>query len=225
MTADGFLARWSRRKLGRRAPAKAAPEVAVPEPGSPSAEPRDPERERQAPEDASPPSGIGSPAELSPEDIAALPRIEDLTAETDLAPFLRRGVPALLRAAALRRVWALDPAIRDFVGEARDYSYDWNVPGGVPGFGPLSPPDDASAALGRMFSAPQASGWQDGPEPAVAPRPAAADIAEPASPACLHQASEPAAEPIQEGEQDRVEAPEARAEAQPRRKHGGAVPI
>ena len=34
-------------------------------------------------------------------------------------------------------MWALDPKIRDYVGEARDYAYDWNTPGGVPGSGPV----------------------------------------------------------------------------------------
>jgi hypothetical protein len=46
-------------------------------------------------------------------------------------------VPEPLRNAALRRMWSLDPKIRDFVSEAREYAYDWNVPGGVPGSGPL----------------------------------------------------------------------------------------
>ena len=48
-------------------------------------------------------------------------------------------------------MWSLDPAIRDYVGEAREYAYDWNVPGGVPGNGPLLPTDDVGAMLGRIF--------------------------------------------------------------------------
>lgn len=87
---------------------------------------------------------------LSEEEIAALPDIGALTAETDVTGFLRKGVPAALRNAALRRMWLLDPAIRDFVGPARDYSYDWNTPGGVPGNGPLEP-GAATAMLRRMF--------------------------------------------------------------------------
>ncbi|MBL7309634.1 DUF3306 domain-containing protein, partial [Escherichia coli] len=80
-----------------------------------------------------------------------LPSLEALTAETDLTPFLRAGIPAVLRNAALRRMWSLDPAIRDFVSEAREYAYDWNSPGGVPGLGPLLPSDDVQAMLGRLL--------------------------------------------------------------------------
>src|SRR3546814_8539167 len=44
----------------------------------------------------------------------------------------------------------LDPAIRDFVGHARDYAYDWNTPGGVPGSGALQP-EDVAAMVRRIF--------------------------------------------------------------------------
>jgi hypothetical protein len=99
-----------------------------------------------------PPSPVAEPTpadttaakpELSAEEISGLPRIEDLTPETDLTQFLGKGVPAALRNAALRRAWALDPMIRDHVGEARDYAYDWNVAGGVPGSGPIAEQDIA----------------------------------------------------------------------------------
>ncbi|MFT8245948.1 DUF3306 domain-containing protein [Roseomonas sp. BN140053] len=69
-------------------------------------------------------------------DPASLPAINDLTEHSDIAVFLRPGVPASLRQAALRRAWSLDPAIRDFVGPA-DYAWDYNAPdGGVFGFSP-----------------------------------------------------------------------------------------
>jgi hypothetical protein len=86
-----------------------------------------------------------------------LPRIEDLTPETDLAPFLRNGVPSGLRNAALRRMWALDPTIRDGVGDALDYAYDWNVAGGVPGSGPLLPSDDVEAMVRSIMGPPAES--------------------------------------------------------------------
>lgn len=147
MSSSDFLSRWSRRKLEAR---KAdAADAAGPTP-----------RPETAGDPAPPGTGEGlacgpEGAALSPEAIAALPRIEDLTADTDLSQFLRAGVPSLLRQAALRRMWSLDPAIRDFVGEARDYSYDWNVPGGVPVSGPLAPSEDAVAEFDRMFGRPQ----------------------------------------------------------------------
>ncbi|TIU06806.1 MAG: DUF3306 domain-containing protein, partial [Mesorhizobium sp.] len=51
-----------------------------------------------------------------------LPRVEDLTAESDLSAFLRKGVPKMLKRAALRRMWSLDPAIRDHIGPSE---YAW----------------------------------------------------------------------------------------------------
>jgi hypothetical protein len=68
-----------------------------------------------------------------PPDLSLLPKLEDLTAASDITPFLARGVPAALRNAALKRIWTLDPVIRDFVGPA-DYAWDFNAPDGVPGF-------------------------------------------------------------------------------------------
>ena len=47
-------------------------------------------------------------------------------------------MPAGLTRAALRRAWAADPAIRDFIGLSEN-SWDFTAPGGVPGFGPLDP--------------------------------------------------------------------------------------
>ena len=46
-------------------------------------------------------------------------------------------MPEHLRNAALRKSWALDPAIRNYVNPALEYAYDWNTPGGVPGTGEL----------------------------------------------------------------------------------------
>jgi hypothetical protein len=137
MSSEGndFLSRWSRRKIEmrREKPPVAAPApVALPEP-----------------EDAQAVSG--EEVALTPEELAALPSIEELTPDTDITVFLRKGVPEFLRNAALRRMWSLDPAIRDYVGHARDYSYDWNLPGGVPGNGPLPPGDDVEAMVGRIF--------------------------------------------------------------------------
>jgi hypothetical protein len=131
---DGFLARWSRRKIEVQREEARTPAPLPEDADAPAPEPR-PEAE-----------------ELSPEEIAALPKIEELTLESDISVFLRKGVPEVLKNAALRRVWSLDPAIRDYVGDARDYAYDWNVPGGVPGNGSLLPSDDVEAMLRGMFS-------------------------------------------------------------------------
>lgn len=114
-------------------------------------------------------------AVLTEEEVAALPDIETLTAESDVTCFLRKGVPAILRNAALRRMWMLDPAIRDFVGPARDYSYDWNLPGGVPGSGPLEPGAITAAMLRRIF------GDQEQPGPAVDAETASVEAVPPAA--------------------------------------------
>jgi len=151
--SDDFLTRWSRRKREARREEEARAPAAAPEPEAPAP--------AAAPE---PPSG-GEP-ELTPEDIAALPPIEELTAESDFSAFLRRGVPEKLKNAALRRMWALDPAIRDHVGDARDYAFDWNVPGGVPGNGPL-PAAGVEAMLRGIFG--DGAGGGNGPAPASDP--------------------------------------------------------
>jgi hypothetical protein len=46
-------------------------------------------------------------------------------------------VPTALRNAAMRKMWSLDPAIRDHVGLSEN-AWDFNQPGAMPGFGPLA---------------------------------------------------------------------------------------
>lgn len=158
MSGD-FLSRWSRRK--REVRQAEAEEVGAREP-DPTVEPEPPggrgpaERRQEA--------AGGEPA---PETLAALPPVEALTAETDITAFLREGVPHALRNAALRRMWSLDPAIRDYVGEACEYAYDWNAPGGVPGNGPLLPTDHASAAARGIFGKEEPAQATGGAEPQI----------------------------------------------------------
>jgi hypothetical protein len=105
----GFLTRWSQRKRAAKKP----------EPDPPAAEAEVP-----------PAAEVEAQQEL---DLSTLPKLEELTATSDITAFLRKGVPEHLRNAALRKSWALDPAIRNYVNPALDYAYDWNTPGGVPG--------------------------------------------------------------------------------------------
>ncbi len=165
--SDGFLSRWARRKEAVKAaeqapPAQVSPVSQVPQV---SAEPTEPLQARvPSPqgEEARAPDTLAfddrTAASQAPADteqhLLELPSLDALTPETDLTPFLRTGVPSALRNAALRRMWSLDPSIRDFVSEAREYAYDWNTPGGVPGLGPLLPSDDVKAMLGRLFRDP-----------------------------------------------------------------------
>jgi hypothetical protein len=106
-----FLARWSQRKHEAKQPDRDAPIA-----------------------NSDVPSGPVTESEVAQEfDLSSLPKLEDMTATTDITGFLRKGVPEHLRNAALRKSWALDPAIRNYVNPALDYAYDWNTPGGVPG--------------------------------------------------------------------------------------------
>jgi hypothetical protein len=86
----------------------------------------------------------------APFDPLSLPSIEAIVADTDILAFLRAGVPAELTRAALRRAWASDPAIRDFIGIAEN-QWDFNDPTAMPGFGPMIEADDLPALLARAL--------------------------------------------------------------------------
>lgn len=121
MSEEEFLARWSRRKRESQAePAKPA----APQPAPPS-EVDDDEGEF---------------------DLSSLPSIDEINAATDITAFLGKGIPRELSRAALRRAWATDPVIRDFVGLAEN-AWDFNDPTAMPGFGPLDCSTEELAAL------------------------------------------------------------------------------
>jgi hypothetical protein len=110
---ESFLSRWSRRKLESPNGTKLSRGEATP---------------AVPPATGEPTSGAFDPATLPP--------IESIAADTDIRSFLRSGVPAELTRAALRRAWAADPTVRDFIGIA-DNQWDFNDPDAMPGFGPL----------------------------------------------------------------------------------------
>jgi hypothetical protein len=198
---DGFLSRWSRRKREARieepAPEAAPTGLAPPEPAASASE-------APAPEAAEP-----------PPELADLPPVESLTPDSDLAPFLRPGVPAALKNAALRRMWLLDPVIAGHRDVALDYAWDFNGPVAIPGFGGTITPDSVQALLDRLTGPAEAE-----PEPPAAAQPPAAEP--PAAPLSMAQPAPPPA--------DNAPAPLAAATAEsappPRaRRHGGAVPV
>ncbi len=125
---SSFLARWARRKAEAGSEGLAAEQKAAPE------------FQKEAP--------IAS----EPFDLASLPSLESLTAETDVRPFMNALVPEGLRNAALRRVWELDTAIRDYVSPATEYAWNWNETGGAQGFGPLEAGDKALQYVEKLFS-------------------------------------------------------------------------
>ncbi|CAA2103376.1 hypothetical protein MBUL_02163 [Methylobacterium bullatum] len=137
MSGGDFFSRWSKRKrtiVRQIAPARDLTGSQV-----------------DGSERVSRPEELAEGETLPPEELAKLPSLDSLTAETDLTQFLRAGVPMVMRKAALRRMWSLDTNIRDYVSEAREYAYDWNAVGGVPGNGPLLPTDDIKAMLRDIF--------------------------------------------------------------------------
>jgi Protein of unknown function (DUF3306) len=128
MSDKDFLARWSRRKREARATVDAPPLTQTAETPNPM------------------PSATAETAVDAEVDLSSLPPIELITAATDVTAFLRQGIPPELGRAALRRAWAADPAIRDFVGLAEN-AWDFNDPHAMPGFGPLDCSEEQLGAL------------------------------------------------------------------------------
>ncbi|WP_209424739.1 DUF3306 domain-containing protein [Pararhodobacter sp. SW119] len=133
MSEKPFLERWAARKSDARDAAAAADDAEAA--GSPGPQSREPAQDPAAPTAPAPAQPI------SEDELAALPPVDTLTVGSDIKAFLRPGVPAPLKNAALRRMWMLTPAIRDHSDIAVDYAWDWNTPGGVPGDGGTLDPE------------------------------------------------------------------------------------
>lgn len=207
----GFLTRWARRKQQARV---------EPEPA-------------KTPEE----QGAAEPAtEEEPFDLDLLPKLEDITAETDVSIFLNKAVPESLRNAALKRAWLLDPMIRDYVNPAMEYAYDWNTPGMSPS-GPLEASYDALGEMARIMTS---SGDHTLVEDA-AQHSADEPVAEQPTPKLASvDPDRPAREKVALAERQNTElagdsAPAAQADAEPRvvspdrlrrarPRHGGATP-
>lgn len=129
---DGFLSRWARRKQAQRAEKAAEAPEPVP--------PTDPATKQPA----------AAPAQSEPIDLASLPPIESLGADSDYTAFLRPGVPDAMRAAALRQLWLTEPSIRNYEALV-DYAWDFNAPG----YGKLLPTDDVEKLLKAVFREPE----------------------------------------------------------------------
>ncbi len=160
---ENFLARWSRKKAEEKREAERAP-VARSHEQSPAVRPRtsgDPGPHGKGDDEAAVDSRLRGNERVTgpdtaskseppaPFDPATLPPIESIDAGTDIRDFLRPGVPAELRHAALRRVWSSDPNIRDFIGIAEN-QWDFTAQDGVPGFGPLKAIDDVRHMVAEL---------------------------------------------------------------------------
>jgi hypothetical protein len=148
---ETFLARWSRRKQAAAEPARAAQipsEQRIEDTATVGGADAPSGKHKEGVASAASPDGI---APLF--DVADLPAIESIVAETDIRGFLAPGVPPELTRAALRRAWAADPMIRDFVGLA-DYDWDFNAPGSMAGFGPLEMTEELRQIAARIIGRP-----------------------------------------------------------------------
>jgi Protein of unknown function (DUF3306) len=128
---EGFLSRWARRKQAAKAPVV-----------------------EQVP--SAPVFAEEAPAVTGTEEAPALPEIElpDLAsvgADTDITPYLKAGVPDWWKNAAMRKVWAETPAIRDFRG-LQDYDWNFNDPDSIPGFASTINADHARSMIENLFS-------------------------------------------------------------------------
>jgi hypothetical protein len=213
----GFLARWSQRKQEAKQP-EPKPEEAV------------------VAADAPQPDVKG---DTEPEfDLSSLPKLDELTGSTDITAFLRKGVPEHLRNEALRKSWALDPAIRNYVNPALEYAYDWNTPGGVPGSGELGAGVDVARMVlqimgGESKGEAAAAAADTADAPANAPESSAHDDAvQKAAPELPEQAVRLGGDTISDtpdgctmAEQaPKPDESESAASQQPVRRHGSAKP-
>lgn len=159
--SEKFIARWSRRK---RAAAEHVDEKSPAEMKPPATSDAATERAHASERDA-PAARSGTPTPVEPAfDLAKLPPIESITAESDIRAFLAPGVPPDLTRAALRRAWSADPKIRDFVGMA-DYDWDFNTPGAIAGFGPLEMTDQLRRQVAQMVGRSLAAEAPERPAP------------------------------------------------------------
>ena len=152
---------------------------------------------------------------ITAEELAALPPVSELTAASDLRPFLRIGVPAALKNAAMRRMWLLNPVIRDHADCAVDYAWDWNTPGGVPGSGGRLSAESTRRLMQAFSPAKEPAG----------PPPEATAAAEPdALPEDPEAATAPAPESAKEPPAQRKISRDDSAATPARPRHGGARP-
>ena len=213
---EGFLKRWSRQKRAQAAQPAARPPAPV---------------------------VVNDDALVGEKkfDIAQLPDVDNLTAESDISAFLQKGVPEALKQLALRRMWTLDPAIRDFV-EVAENQWDFNATGGIYGiYQELAEGTDIGVWLAQATQTvlpPQAltqvaeppasitpvAATQNG---ASVPAPAASAVGTPddISKTTLSAAPEPAKQVTETSSKDMAPSTTVSTTASvPRRRHGGALP-
>ena len=161
---ESFITRWARRKR------EATQEVEAKQSSAAS---------DAASEDLRPPEEQGDEGDVTAArrsaservepafDVSKLPPIESITADSDIRAFLAPGVPPELTRAALRRAWAADPKIRDFVGLAEN-AWDFNAAESIAGFGPLEMTEELRREVARMVGRALVEEDADRPAPTSA---------------------------------------------------------
>jgi len=164
-------------------------------------------------------------------DLTRLPSIDSITAGTDISVFLQSGVPVKFTEAALRRAWASDPAIRDFIGIAEN-QWDFTNPATIPGFGPLQGTCDGLSLVAQTAGVPsrsldELSAFPDTCPPAEKTRSATADsLCDPIKDRTRETQGASATRAV-DSEMSNAASDNCRGEAAPRRRrhaHGGALP-
>ena len=109
---EGFVARWSRRKIEEKEPSKdTKSEVS--------------KLEESAPLDADSTRDEGDEEKTNVDD---LPDVETLNESSDYTPFLKDGVPEKLKRLALRKLWKSNPVF-GIIDGLDDYDEDYSAIG------------------------------------------------------------------------------------------------
>jgi hypothetical protein len=172
---EDFLSRWSRRKSEANRSSEAAipadntTQDSVVGSGVEKDAPTDDARPKDERTSSATPANHGVACRSEPMvDLASLPDIDSIAADTDITGFLKPGVPDDLRHAALRRAFAADPNIWNYI-ERAEYDWDFNAPESIPGFGPLEMTQELRREVARLVG----DAWREQPPAASAAMPAA----------------------------------------------------
>jgi hypothetical protein len=184
---EGFLSRWARRKRDVAKSEEGVTEEKVserPDASVPDASGNGPKQSAAPHPEDNNATQSKDKTEEPPFDITSLPSLESITGETDIRPFLAAGVPASLRQAALRRMWMIDPHVREIVDLA-EYAWDFTAPG-TTGFDLSPPTGDIKRMIADILGDKSESDSDALPEEAQASEPTAPE-ASPEQTASAHR--------------------------------------
>ncbi len=157
MSVDGFLGRWSRRKLGDDKPVHdgAGRDLPIRPLGDGGAGPVDVPVVAPAPTPALPKGGREQEADAAKPSLPTLQDAQSLTPESDFKPFLSKGVEPRVRNAAMKKLFA-DPRY-NVMDRLDTYIDDYSQPEPIP-----------EAMLRRMASAQFLGLFEEKEEPVKA---------------------------------------------------------